>query len=129
MIDCVRIYLENGLIKQEFTNLAERKFIKETSFDFHEWIKEEPLPLHTRLMKGALFTRFVDEYPDHKIMKWFTQKRFAMWLDMYGKYKGHKIITGKDIDGRYIMFVSEGNTQKEVDDLVAAGGKEEDFPF
>ncbi len=118
MIHCLAIYLEQGLVKQDFTNLAERKFIKETSFDFHEWVNEEPLKMHDRLYKKDLFTHFVEEYPDYKLNKWFTQKRFAQWLDTYGKYKGYKILQGKDIAGRFITYASEGNTKQELDKLI-----------
>lgn len=128
MIDCLRIYLENGLIKQEFTNLAERKFIKETSFDFHEWVNESPLQPHIRIYKSELFNRFTEEYPDYKTQKWFTQKRFSMWLETYAKYKKYKAITGKDIQ-RWIMFVVEGMTEQEVKEVSNAIVKEDNFEF
>lgn len=82
-----------------------RKFIKETSFDFHEWINEEPIALHTCHLKPSLYNRFIEEYPDYKTNKWFTNKRFSQWLIMYGKYKSYIVIEGKSIDGRWITFI------------------------
>ncbi len=148
MIDCLRMYLENGLIKQEFTNLADRKFIKETSFDFYEYVKETPLPVGDHIYKRDHFDRFMEEYPDYKSNKWFTQKRFAMWLETYAKYKGYKHVSGKNIGGRYVLYVLDAQTEAEVSEMVVeeaiekeqtytpnnsiiSGNEEEkeDFPF
>jgi len=119
MIDCFRIYLENGLVRQEYTNLAERKFIKETSFDFHEWVMDKDnivFPTHFKIRKKEFFNKFIEEYPDYKFSKWFSQKRFSQWLDIYGKYKGYKIVSGNDsFDGRWIVYLPEGVTQAEED--------------
>lgn len=140
MIDCLRIYLEQGIVKQDFTNLAERKFIKETSFEFYEWVNDEPLALHIQLTKPSLYDRFLAEYPDYKINKWFSQKRFYGWLLMYAKYKHHKVLDGKSLDGRWIMFIPDGEAVKKAEDLsvmddksvgvvVAKVTEEEDEPF
>lgn len=127
MIDCLRIYLEQGIIKQEFTNLVERKFIKETSFEFHEWVNEEPLPCHQRLIKSSLYAKFLEEYPDYAKNKWFSQKRFYQWLMLYGKYKNYKVIDGKSMDGRWIIYLPEGVSEKEVVAATAPITIEEDF--
>lgn len=103
MIHCLSVYLEKGLVKQEFKNLAERKFIKETSFDFHEWVNETPLPIHEQLNKSEYFEKFVEEYPDYKA-KWFTRKRFSSWLETYGKYKGYQVLKGKSLNILWINF-------------------------
>ncbi len=119
MIDCFRIYLENGLVRQEFTNLAERKFIKDTNFDFHEWITETPLKLNEHLYKTAMFNLFMEEYPDYKGYKWFNQKLFARWLKTYASYKNYKLTDGKSIDGRWILFTAEGKVQVDVAEVAA----------
>ncbi len=111
MIDCLRIFLENGLIKQEFKNLKERKFIKETCFDFHEWVTDTPLPVHFQIVKSEYFTKFITEYEDYNPIKskWFTQKRFSHWLTTYGSYKGYKIIEGRTYaNAKCITYLPEG---------------------
>jgi hypothetical protein len=118
MIDCYRIYLENGLVRQGFTNLAERKFIKETSFEFYEWTKEEPILVHQRMYKLDLYNKFIEEYPDYKQNKWFTQKRFGLWLETYGKYKLFKTVVGKDPIGKYVIYAPEGASQEEVKQMI-----------
>ncbi len=133
MIDCVKIFLENGLVKQEFTNLAERKFIKETSFDFHEWVMDSPIPLHDHIVKSEWFNKFIKEYPDYEKSKWFTQKRFSQWLEIYGRYKGFRQVTGKSMDGRWIVFLPEGHTDAEVKEIIKEKEKptsqNEEFEF
>lgn len=104
MVECCQYYLKNGLVKHEFHNLAVRKFIKETSFEFYEMVTDEPLPFDFKIIKANKFNEFILEYPDMK--KWLTQKRFSNWLDTYAKFKGLETKTGKDIDGRWVMFLS-----------------------
>lgn len=113
MIDCVRIYLENGLMEQGSTNIAERKFIKETSFEFYDWVKEEPLQLNTKIVRVAYHSKFIEDYTDYKRYNWFTQKLFGKWLDLYGKYKGYRMISGKTLSEHWILYTTEGMVYKE----------------
>ncbi len=106
MIHCFKIYLEQGLIRQEFTNLAERKFIKETSFDFREWVTEDPLPVDYVIMKKEYYEKFIDIYPDYKHSKWFGQKKFSQWLERYAEYKGYMYQTGTSMNLRWIKYVT-----------------------
>src|SRR5699024_11472897 len=76
MINCEQYYLENGLVESEYQNLEARKFIKETSFEFYQWVtEEENLPTGIRLYKTDKYESFLKENPDLK--KWLTQSRFA----------------------------------------------------
>lgn len=102
MIQCCQYYLEKGLVKHEFQNLDTRKFIKETSFEFYEWSSDENLPLSIQIDKKEYFEKFISEYPDFR--KWLTQKRFSMWLENFGKFYQHKIISGKTNGSRWIRF-------------------------
>lgn len=113
MINCLQYYLENGLVKQEYKNLEDRKFIKETSFEFYEYSNEEPtsLPLDERMIKATKYNEFVTEYPDTK--KWLSQKKFSQWLDSYARFKNYKILHGKASEGRWVEILS-GNEKKEI---------------
>jgi hypothetical protein len=114
MLDCLRLYLECGLIKQEYTNLAERKFIKETSFDFHEWMNENPIAVGVRVHRPKYYELFKNAYPDYAKNNWFTHRRFALWLDIYGRYRGYKMVNGQDHEGKYVVFFAEGHTDREI---------------
>lgn len=116
MIQCEQYYLKNGLVSHEFTNLSVRKFIKDTCSEFYEWVNEEPLPVNERLDKGVYYKSFADEYND---IKWLTQKKFTRWLDMYGKYKGYAVSSGKSGSIRWIYYSDTGNQPNgtEFDDI------------
>jgi len=117
MIYCFKLYLEQGLVRQEFTNLAERKFIKETSFDFREWVVEDPLPLDVVIMKTEYFEKFVGIYPDYKHSKWFGQKKFSQWLERYAEYKGYSCSTGTSMNLRWIKYSNKLRETQETLDI------------
>ena len=103
MISCLQFYLKNGLVTFEFHNLETRKFIKETSYEFYEWVNEDDnIKLDERIYKGVLFNAFIEEYPDFK--KWLSNKKFWQWVNIYIKSKGFNINEGRDLNGRYITI-------------------------
>ena len=103
MINCLQFYLRNGLIKHEFHNLDTRKFIKNTNHDFYEWtLDSESITLNTRYNKSDLYNKFLNDYPDYK--RWLTQKRFTIWLNIYGKFKDINVIEGNTNGSRWICF-------------------------
>ncbi len=112
IIGCIKIYLENGLIEHEFNNLEVRKFIKETSYEFYEYITEGNLPMNVRIKRKDKFEEFIEEYPDVK--KWLTQKRFGSWFDIYAEFKNVKIIKGKTNGDRWITY--EDGTSEIIED-------------
>lgn len=117
MVNCEQYYLNNGLVSHEFHNLESRKFIKETSFEFYEWVNDGNIRLNERIDKSMCYDTFVNEYSDLK--KWLTQRTFTKWLNLFGKYKGYDTTEGKSNSLRWILFSTEENTN----DIP------EDFPF
>jgi hypothetical protein len=105
MIGCLQFYLKNGLVKTEFKNIRERNFIKVTSFEFNEWVKEGNIKINERNYKNSLYESFIKEYEEMK--KFCSQKRFAGWLEKYGNYINVEFEIGKDNLGRYIMYKSK----------------------
>jgi hypothetical protein len=99
MINCLQYFLQNGLQAHEFNNLELRKFIKETSSEFYEFIKENRIPLNHRNYKGKTFEDFTLEYQDFK--KWLSQKKFKKWLDLYAKFIDAEYVEGVSQDGRW----------------------------
>lgn len=103
MLHCLQLYLKKGLVKHDFQNLETRKFIKETSFEFYEWVNEEDNIQHNvRIYKTTLFDRFLEEYPDYK--KWLSQKKFWQWVDVYCQHNKFDIEKGRDMSGRFIQI-------------------------
>jgi hypothetical protein len=113
MIYCVMLYLENGLVKYEFKNLATRKLIGSTSFEFYNWMEDEKLPVNIRVNKTEIYEKFFAEYDDQR--KFCSKKRFSNWLDMYGKHKGYTITKGKSNGIRYTIY-SDGTEAIPEDD-------------
>lgn len=102
MITCLRMYLINGLVVHEFNNLEVRKFIKETSFEFYEWVQEDDnIQYNTRLSKSFLYNSFLEEFPDLK--KWLSNKKFSQWLEYFAKFKNYETDKGRSqLEGRWI---------------------------
>jgi hypothetical protein len=87
MIQCVQYYLKNGLQVQKHKNLEERKYITETSQEFHGWTKEETsLPFSVKLFNNETFGRFIDENQDYKNR--LQLKTFKKWVKKYCEVNG-----------------------------------------
>jgi len=116
MINCSQYYLQNGLVSHDFNNLDVRKFIKETSFEFYEWSKdEENIPKNIRNDKTELFNKFLQEYQDFR--KWLSQKRFTMWLEQYGSFYKIETAQGRTHAMRYIEFITDNKLRENDEDI------------
>jgi len=105
MIRCIQLYLINGLTEYDFKNLEIRKFIKETSYEFHEWTNDNPIKTNERIDKTLFYSSFLEEYPDYVKYK-LSQKRFWIWVEKYADLKGLKIVRGQDSMGsRYVELI------------------------
>ena len=103
MINCLQFYLKSGLVKNEFQNLETRKFIKETSFEFYEWVSDaKNIQFGIKLYKSTIFQEFIDEYPDFK--KWLSNKKFWQWMSVFIKSTKYELTEGKDMSGRYVVI-------------------------
>lgn len=114
MVNCLQYYLVNGLVSSEFGNLQTRKFIKETSFEFYEWVQDsENIKTNARLYKGTIYENFLNEYPDFK--KFLSQKKFKSWLQLYAAFIFGNYNEGKSIDGRWFEInKTEFNFHSEI---------------
>lgn len=109
MVNCEQYYLQNGLVKHEFNNLEIRKFIKETCFEFYEWVNDNNLPINERIDKSVYYIRFIDEYQDLK--KWLTQRRFTKWLEIWGNFNNFEMNEGKSGSVRWIVYGNDETDQ------------------
>lgn len=116
MINCEQYYLHNGLVSHGFNNLEVRKFIKETAYEFYEWIQDhENVPNNVRLDKNELYHKFLNEYQDFK--KWLSQKKFTKWLEEYAKFNKIEFNNGRTHTMRYIEFLANGTKPTETEDV------------
>lgn len=106
MIRCLQFYLKEGLYKTEFKNIKERIFIKNTCFEFNEWVSDESnLELNIQYVKSEIYEYFINEYPDLK--KYTSQKKFSGWLEKYANYKGWSFTKDKVLNKHTITFKNE----------------------
>ena len=96
MIDCIQLYLREGVIRVDFTNSKLRLFIASTCTEFAEWVSEDNIKTGERYTKSKLHEQFIREFPDRKMIQ---QKTFNKWVKQYAIYKD--------------LEFSEGNTQGE----------------
>ena len=130
MIQCLQLYLKEGLIQSEFVNLKIRQLSAETSHDFIEWCgllegaqPNQKLIPDTRIYMNEMYFDFINEYPDYgpKSKMTISRQVFYKWLHAYAEYKtGQPPIDGKDNTGRWIELKSETIQEQE---------EEEDFLF
>jgi len=112
MIQCLQLYLREGLIQSEFVNLRIRQLSAETSHDFVEWcgllddnIKNTKLEFGIKIYLNEMYFDFVNEYPDYapKSKMTISRQRFYKWIHAYCVFKtGIKPFEGRDMTGKWI---------------------------
>ena len=116
MVECLQMFLRDGLVASEFHNLNTRKLIKETSHEFWEWAKEGHLGPNVRHLRAPKYDEFVGEYSDYAPRGKYalTKKRWAAWLKVWAEHHGWAVEEGKDQMGqRWTMFKGDGHTLKD----------------
>jgi hypothetical protein len=114
MIQCLQLYLDQGLIQSVFVNLKVRQLSAETSHDFIEWCglitghqPNDLLKKGIKLWKQELYFNFIEENPDYgpKAKMTISRTRFYKWLSAYGMFKeGVLPEEGRDAQGKWIRF-------------------------
>lgn len=113
MIECSKYYLTNGLIQHQFNNLKERKLIKETCYEFWDWVNDGALPINARIIKGNKKQEFMNEYQDYNKLH---TKTFTRWLKAYAFYKGYEFNEGKSQDGHWITLTDNNSVPEIIDE-------------
>jgi len=132
MIECLQLYLKEGLIQSEFVNLKIRQLSAETSHDFIEWCglldgsePNQKLAPEMRVYKNEMYFDFINEYPDYapKSKMTISRIRFYKWLHSYCMYKtGQPAQEGRDNTGRWFTMSFKDEGEQEVD-------KQDSIPF
>jgi hypothetical protein len=104
IIQCLQVFLKNGLIDSEPINLGLSKLINKSSSEFVEWadLKLAPATLYD---KKRLYDGFVKAYPE--LSGKVKQSNFTRWLRNWAEYK--KLVTTESHSGdsRFIQFSTE----------------------
>ena len=127
MIQCLQLYLREGLMQSEFVNLKIRQLSAETSHDFVEWcgllddnIQNTKLDFDIKIYMNELYFDFVNEYPDYapKSKMTISRQRFYKWLHAYCVYRtGVKPFEGKDMNGKWIEIKRDETQPSKHEDL------------
>ena len=114
MIQCLQMYLREGLVQSDFVNLKIRQLSAETSHDFIEWcgllkgtVPNEKLTPGIKIYKNEMYFDFINEYPDYgpKSKMTISRIRFYKWLHSYCMYsEGIAPEEGRDTTGRWFMI-------------------------
>ena len=118
MVRCLQLYLDKGLLKSDFVNLATRKFSAQTCHEFIEWCgvigNQDNIKLvaGNRIYKNDLYLDFIDENPDFapKSKMTISRNKFNKWLQSYSQFKFRiNPLEGRDMIGRWIQFIPSSN--------------------
>jgi hypothetical protein len=123
MIECLQLYLKQGLVESNFVNLKIRQLSAATSHDFIEWCglingqeENDKLSLGLQIHKNEMYFDFINEYPDYGPKSKFTisRQKFYKWLHDYCVFKtGKEPIEGRDMTGRWIQLQEEEEEDNE----------------
>ena len=121
MIECLQLYLNEGLVESNFVNLKIRQLSAATSHDFIVWCglingQEENLKVSegVKIYRNEMYFDFINEYPDYGPKSKFTisRQKFYKWLHDYCLYKtGKEPTEGRDMTGRWIELQSEDDEE------------------
>lgn len=126
MVECLQLYLREGLIEFEQKNLKTRKFIKDTCQEFYEWCEDGNIQVNTRLYRTDLRNSFLEEYKDQE--KFTSSKRFTKWLEAYAVWKDYEYKEGREAKARWSYFVGP-TTDSSQDDWMNQSQQDEQEPF
>lgn len=122
MIKNLQLYLDKGLLRSDFINQKTRDFVANSSHSFVEWCgvidnrKHPKLVTKTTIYKNDLYLDFIDEYPDFgpRMKDSVSRNEFGKWLVSYSEFTyGCKPLSGRDMIGRWIEFVTKSHYEKQ----------------
>lgn len=123
MVNSMGLYLDHGLLKCTWDNLDSRKFIGETSHEFWEWTNDGKFKLEENIYRSTALEEFTKEYPDYAPRGKYqlSGKRWAHWLDSYGRYKGWGVTSERNQQGHYTRYSLPGTeVKREIEEPLVA---------
>jgi len=122
MMECLTLYLKNGVIEADSINLDKRKQIQHTNIDLVEFLDEKikngELRCGMDYDKNSLHVEFLQKYPSYSNDKWLkTPANFTKNLKTYASYspelKGH--LKERRSDGKsYIRWEKQEDKQTDL---------------
>jgi len=103
MMDCLYLYFQKGCLPYPFKNLDYKKFIKETSSEFTEWVEDNPFVVNKSYKTNEVLAEFLKEYPDQA--KYVNTKRMAGWMTTHAGKIGCRLDNIKFNGVRSRVFV------------------------
>lgn len=115
MMNCVKKYLNTGILSYKSVNLTEKKLIDQTCAEFRdfcdrmvkEFFETHPEEQYIEYEKNAFYHSFTEEYEDFKLK--LRQRTFTRWLRRYclfrEYYKHERRSNGTD----YFCFIRDRN--------------------
>ncbi|HOJ06770.1 MAG: hypothetical protein HND40_00195 [Ignavibacteriota bacterium] len=89
MLECVELFLKEGLVEYKPINLERRKLLDQTSPEFIEFAEQE-ISAGDEYDKTALFNKFRTTYTD---FTWLKQRTFTNWTKAYSGYMNYSYNT------------------------------------
>lgn len=89
MIGCLHLYFQKGCLPYPFKNLDYKKFVRETSSEFTEWVEDNPFSIHKEYKTTEVLADFLKDYPDQA--KYVNSKRMALWMTTQAEKMGCKL--------------------------------------
>lgn len=108
MIDCLKDYLQNGLVAIPSINVFENRSRQLIGEDLHYWILDKAFNLDSDYPTKQLFEEFKSLFEEGNDR--FTQRTFSNKLKQYYSLKSLKIkLFSKSVDGKKISFFRISN--------------------
>lgn len=100
MLECVELYLKEGLVDYKPINLERRKLLDETSPEFVEFA-EQSIEVGSEYEKTALYNDFKFQYTD---FTWLKQRTFTNWTKLYADYLKFDYMDRKSSGNNYFWL-------------------------
>ncbi|MFZ4414607.1 MAG: BT4734/BF3469 family protein [Bacteroidales bacterium] len=120
MVSCLQCYLENGIVRSQFKNIAVRKLHSASCEEFVTWSAENKISLDTWIDRRKLYDVFRFDNPDlaNNRAMGLTLQKFNKWVESWAKNKGYgyqhkRLVTGEH---HYISTVPGGGIADDSND-------------
>ncbi|MBV6421634.1 MAG: hypothetical protein DAHOPDDO_02915 [Ignavibacteriaceae bacterium] len=100
MLECVELYLKEGLVEYQQINLDKRKLLDKTSPEFVEFA-EQSIEVGSEYEKTALYNDFKFQFTD---FTWLKQRTFTNWTKLYADYLKFDYMDRKSSGNNYFWL-------------------------
>jgi hypothetical protein len=104
MIFNLQHYLTKGLLSAPLENAERKRYIQETCIEFVDFIEDYDFLYNSPYYIKELFNIFIGINKEYNKL---TNKRWAMWINIFLKYDKRDFITSKDRAGVWIKLIAK----------------------